>query len=182
MSPAPCVSVVTPFLDAEAFLPEAIASVRAQTVADWELILVDDGSSDSSRAIALEAAAADERIRLVDPPPGSRGAAAARNAGMRVARGDFLAFLDADDLFERHMLAATLSAAQANPEAALIYGPTRWWYPDGRQSDWTETTDGRAGRLHSPPALLRSIILLQDGHVPCTCSVLIRRAAVDAVG
>ena len=177
------VSIITPFLNAEAHLAEAIDSVRAQTETDWELLLIDDGSTDASLAIGRAAAHADPRIHLLpasDDAP--RGAAAARNAGIAAARGDFVAFLDADDVFEPHMLATTLAAAADHPSAAMVFGPTLWWHPDASGRDWRETTDGRAGRLHRAPALLRSLILLQHGEVPCTCSVLVRRSAIDAVG
>jgi glycosyltransferase involved in cell wall biosynthesis len=183
MTLVPRVTVITPFLNAEAHLAEAAASVQAQTITDWELILVDDGSTDNSRMIALNAAAKDVRIKVLDRPAGSAtGAAAARNAGIKVACGTFLAFLDADDLYEPFMLQTVLAAANANPKAAMIFGPTKWWYPEGQRSDWIETTDGFANHMHPPPRILRRIILLQDGHVPCTCSVLVRRAAIDAIG
>lgn len=177
------VSIITPFLNSEAHLAEAIDSVRSQTVTDWELLLVDDGSTDASPGIARSAIDADERIRLVVRPAGAaHGPAAARNAGSAAARGEFLAFLDSDDLYEPHMLATTLEALEAHPDAAMVFGPTRWWHPDGGGRSWVETTDGREDRLHRAPALLLEIILLEDGHVPCTCSALARRSAVEAVG
>lgn len=177
------VSIVTPFLDAEAHLREAIDSVIAQTVRDWELLLIDDGSTDASPAIAAAAAQEEAGIRLVAQAPGApHGAAAARNAGIAAATGTYLAFLDADDLLEPQMLATTLAAAERYPNAALIWGPTHWWHPGDPTRDWVESTDGRGGLLHQPPRLLRSLILLQQGQVPCTCSVLARRAAVVAVG
>ncbi len=184
VGPPPRVSVITPFVNADAYLANAIASVRAQTVTDWELILVDDGSTDGSRLIALQAAEQDVRIRLLDRPVGSaRGAAAARNAGLRAGLGEFFAFLDADDMLEPIMLQTVLAAAEAHPEAAMIFGPTQWWYPEERRASWTEPVDGwLAGRLHPPPRLLSRIILMQDGHVPCTCSVLVRRSAIELVG
>ncbi|MER9057696.1 glycosyltransferase [Mesorhizobium sp. M0213] len=183
MTSLPRVTIITPFLNAEATLGEAIASVQAQTVADWELLLVDDGSTDDSVRIANDVAATDPRIEVLNRPPGSkRGAAAARNAGIEAGSGDLLAFLDADDLYEPHMLRTVLAAADANPEAAMIFGPTRWWYPDGERPDWIEPTDGLAGRLHQPPRLLRRLLLIQNGHVPCTCSVLLRRSAISTVG
>ncbi|UVK41543.1 glycosyltransferase [Mesorhizobium sp. AR10] len=176
------VTIITPFLNAEATLGEAIASVWDQTVTDWELLLVDDGSTDDSVKIANDVAATDPRIKVLRRPPGSkRGAAAARNAGIEASSGDLLAFLDADDLYEPHMLETVLAAADANPEAAMIFGPTRWWYPDGESPDWIEPTDGLAGRLHQPPRLLSRLLLMQDGHVPCTCSVLVRRSAIELV-
>lgn len=177
------VSIITPFLNAEAHLGEAIDSVRAQTETDWELLLIDDGSTDGSVAIGQAASLEDPRIRLLRPSGNApRGAAAARNIGIAATRGAFVAFLDADDVFEPHMLATTVAAAADHPSAAMIFGPTLWWHPDGSGRDWLESTDGRAGRLHRPPTLLRSLILLQRGQVPCTCSVLVRRSAVDAVG
>ncbi|RWE00114.1 MAG: glycosyltransferase [Mesorhizobium sp.] len=182
MASLPRVTIITPFLNAEAFLGEAISSVQAQTVADWELLLVDDGSTDDSVRIANDVVATDPRIKVLNRPPGSkRGAAAARNAGIAAGSGDMLAFLDADDLYEPRMLETVLAAADANPEAAMIFGPTRWWYPDGERPDWIEPTDGLAGRLHQPPHLLSRLLLMQDGHVPCTCSVLVRRSAIEFV-
>ena len=161
------VSIIMPFLDAEAHLLEAIESVRSQTVGDWELLLVDDGSTDASPLVAASAARDDHRIRLLTRPPGAKGgAAAARNAGIAAATGEFAAFLDADDLFEPSMLATTLAAADRNRSAAMIYGPTMWWYPDGSGRDWLESTYRRAGRIHRPPTLLRSLILLQQGMSP----------------
>jgi glycosyltransferase involved in cell wall biosynthesis len=179
----PRVSVITPFLNAERFLPEAISSVTNQTVSDWELILIDDGSTDHSRHVALEAVRRDERIKLLDRPDQAiPGAAAARNAGIRAGRGSFLAFLDADDILEPAMLETLLATARAHPEAAMIYGPALWWYPEGERPDWIEWTGDLADRLHRPPRLLRRLILMQDGHVPCTCSVLVRRNAIEIVG
>jgi GT2 family glycosyltransferase len=183
MTKQPCVTVVTPFLNAAAHIGEAVASVQAQTITDWELILVDDGSTDDSASIAQMFSERDSRIKLLHRPSGSlHSAAAARNAGMRAGKGMFFAFLDADDVFEPHMLATVLAAADANPSAAMIFGPTQWWYPDGSRANWVEPTDGLGGRLHQPPELLWRIVLMQDGHVPCTCSVLVRRSAIDATG
>jgi glycosyltransferase involved in cell wall biosynthesis len=177
------VSIVTPFLDAALHLGAAIDSVRAQTVPDWELLLVDDGSTDGGSSLAACAAARDRRIRYIPSPPSRPGgAAAARNRGIALAHGDFVAFLDADDLLEPYMLATTLDAFDRHPSAAMVFGPTLWWHPDDSRPPWLEPTDGRAGRLHRPPSLLASLILLLEGQVPCTCSVLVRRSVLDAVG
>lgn len=179
----PLVSVIMPFLDAEAHLAEAIASVTGQTVREFELILVDDGSRDGSRAIAEAAAASDGRIRILERGAEDRhGPGAARNAGILTARGEFIAFLDADDRLEPDMLEVTVAAMRAHPDVAMVYGPTHWWHPDDPRRDWTESTDGRAGRVFRPPALLSSLLLLQDGQVPCVCSVLIRRTVATALG
>jgi glycosyltransferase involved in cell wall biosynthesis len=179
----PKVSVITPFLNAEPFLADAIASVQRQTFKDWELLLIDDGSTDKSFSIASLAAATDPRIKLLRrPAEGAGGAAAARNIGLRAASGDFIAFLDADDLYENRMLETYLEALNTRPEAAMAYGPTRWWNVNNPDKDWTESMNRQAGRTHRPLWLLAWIILLQMGEVPCTCGVLIRRSAIDAVG
>jgi glycosyltransferase involved in cell wall biosynthesis len=179
----PTVSIITPFLNADAFISEAIASVRSQTFQDWELLLIDDGSTDGSVAIAKAAAAVDDRVRLVDHPANAkRGAAAARNAGLAIATGSFIAFLDADDLFNADKLEGEIALMEANPAAMMVYGPTRWWHPGEEHRDWVENMSAQANTLHQPPGLLADVLLLQKGEVPCTCGVLIRQNAIAAVG
>lgn len=178
----PRVSIITPFLNAEGDLAEAIASVRAQICTDWELLLVDDGSNDGSAAIAAHAAQEDPRIRLLHRAPDKPGgAAAARNLGLKAARGDFIAFLDADDVYMADKLASQLALMERYPAAMMVYGPTRWWYPEDERRDWTERMRSTAGRLHPAPRLLNRILLMQRGPVPCTCAVLIRRGVFDLV-
>ncbi|MDE3187025.1 MAG: glycosyltransferase family 2 protein [Acidobacteriota bacterium] len=94
----PLVSIITPIYNAAVWLPETLATVRAQTLTDWEHILVDDGSSDDSVAIVEAEAAIDPRIRLLHTPRNG-GPSAARNMALDAALGRFIAFLDADDLW-----------------------------------------------------------------------------------
>jgi glycosyltransferase involved in cell wall biosynthesis len=95
---SPRVSVVIPTRDSIGFLPEAIATAQAQTLRDIEILVVDDGSVDATWALLLGAAASDPRVRpLRRAAPG--GVSAARNAGLAEARGDWIALLDADDLW-----------------------------------------------------------------------------------
>jgi glycosyltransferase involved in cell wall biosynthesis len=170
-----------PVKNGERFLAEAIASVRAQTFTDWELLIVDDGSTDSSPAIAARAAAADARISVVATAPGPSGAAAARNIGLDTASGTFVAFLDADDLYEKDKLAVEVALLERNPTAAMTYGPARWFFEDQPGRDWTESMRGFANALHQPPELLRRVILDRESQVPCTCAVLIRQSALADV-
>lgn len=181
----PDVSVITPFLDQELFLAEAVESVVAQTFHDWELLLIDDGSSDRSPAIAAGYAARDpERIRLFrHSDGGNHGAAAARNLGIANARAEFVALLDADDLYEPEKLATEVALLRAAPEAAMLYAPTRWWWDDGsKRKDWVERLRLASGRLHPPPTLVSNVLLRKKGAIPCTCGVMMRRAAILAVG
>ncbi len=95
----PMISVITPLYSKEKFIASTIESVMGQTVADWEMIIVDDGSKDSSLSIARRYADNDPRIRLVAVSE-NQGAAVARNKGLSRAKGRYIAFLDGDDLWE----------------------------------------------------------------------------------
>ena len=176
------VSVVVPFLNAARYLPEAIASMQNQTYRDWEMVLIDDGSTDGSAGIVARAASADPRIRQLRRLGAPSSAAAARNLGILEARGEFIAFLDADDVYEPNNLQSRLQAFEAHPEVMMVYGPTRWWHPGAEHRDWTEGMRREAGRVHNPPELLNRVVLMQLGHVPCTCGVMIRRRALDVTG
>ena len=112
MSTPLLVSVIMPIHNAAAFLAEAVASVQAQGLTAWELLAVDDGSTDDSPAILARLAATDPRIRLLSTG-GNLGAGAARNCAMDTAQGRYLAFLDADDLWLPEKLALQLAAMQA---------------------------------------------------------------------
>src|SRR5215470_3934185 len=106
MTLEPVVSVVTIFLNAERFIEGALESVFAQTYESWELLLVDDGSTDGSTAIARRFADRNpERVRYIEHAGHvNRGMSASRNAGACAARGIYVAFLDADDVWLSHKL------------------------------------------------------------------------------
>lgn len=185
----PAVSVVMPFWNAERFLDEAIGSVFAQTRGDWELLLVDDGSTDRSTAIAREAASRHrDRVRYFEHPGHeNRGASAARNLGIGQAVGRYVAFLDADDVWLPQKLERQVAMLDGRPDAALLYGRTQYWY------SWTGRPEDRGrdkvvglgcvqpGTLIEPPELLIRM-LRREVPVPCTCSVLVRREALEAIG
>jgi glycosyltransferase involved in cell wall biosynthesis len=111
------VSVVVPVHNAEKYLRECIRSIVNQTLKEIEIIFVDDGSDDSSLAIIEEFAGKDERIKVFTQKNG--GAGAARNLGMDAARGRYLSFLDADDLFDPAMLKKAYNKALADDEAVI---------------------------------------------------------------
>ncbi len=101
MQSAPAFSVIIPVHDAAHTLPDTLASLQAQTCPDWEALIIDDASTDGSAALVAEAARDDPRLRLIRPQGAQRprGTAAARNIGLEQARGQYVAFLDADDLW-----------------------------------------------------------------------------------
>lgn len=113
----PAVSIVMPCFNAHGHLPLSVGSVLAQSFADWELIAVDDGSTDDTRAWLDRQR--DPRIRVLGQP--NAGVSAARNRGIHAAQGELLAFLDADDSWEPHFLQAMVGALRARPDAVLAY-------------------------------------------------------------
>ncbi|MDD9821205.1 MAG: glycosyltransferase family 2 protein [Nitrospira sp.] len=114
------VSVITPCYNAERFIAATIDSVLAQSVADWEMIVADDGSTDASPAIVASYATRDSRITLVTLNRHS-GASHARNTAIQQARGRYLAFLDSDDLWLPDKLAKQL-AFMTDHDLAFSYG------------------------------------------------------------
>jgi len=185
---SPMVTVIIIFLNAEAFLEEAIESVLAQTYDPWELLLVDDGSADGSTEIARKCARLyPEKVRyLAHENHANRGKSTSRNMGIRSAKGEYIAFLDADDLFLPQKLERQTAILDAYPEAAMVYGPSLYWYGwTGKQDDIRRDFKGRLGvpphTLIQPPALLTRF--LRNGEiVPCICSLLVRRRILQDCG
>ena len=123
------VSVIVPVHNSEAFLGELVGSVLAQTMGDFELICVDDGSTDGSPQALARAAAADARVRVVTQP--CRGVSAARNAGLAAARGAHVLFADADDLLEPHLLELALARAGRDGSDVVVFGYSEWYAQTG---------------------------------------------------
>jgi glycosyltransferase involved in cell wall biosynthesis len=117
LSSSPLVTVVIPAFNAESFIGEAIASIRCQTIEDWQLIVVDDGSADQTLSAAREAAGDDRRIRLIRFDR-NEGISTASNAGFDAAQGEFIARVDSDDRVLPHRLAAQVAAFMANERLA----------------------------------------------------------------
>lgn len=107
------VSIITPTYNCEQYIKKTITSVLQQTYNDWELILVDDFSTDDTLAVCIKIADLDSRIFLYSLDKNS-GAAVARNAAMDYASGRYIAFLDSDDLWESHKLETQLRFMQEN--------------------------------------------------------------------
>jgi len=136
----PKVSCITIFLNEERFLADAIESVLAQTVTDWELLLVDDGSTDASPTIARAYAAAHPgKIHYLTHPGGAnRGMSASRNLALRKARGERIGFLDGDDVWPAARLERQLALFAANPGVSMICGATLYWHswsPQAEEAD-----------------------------------------------
>jgi glycosyltransferase involved in cell wall biosynthesis len=182
-SAAPSVSVVCCFLDAEDFLAEAIDSVLAQDFGQWELLLVDDGSRDGGATIARRYVRRDPaRIKLLaHPGGGNRGASPSRNLALAQARGEFVAFIDADDVWRPHKLADQIALLASHPEAGMVCGRVTYWWSWAGGSDRLVPT-GVPGQVLAPPETLLRLYPLGHAAAPCPSDILLRTSVAKAVG
>lgn len=119
------VSIIVPVYNAEPFIAETIAQIQAQTYANWELLMVDDCSTDSGRELIAKESEKDERIRLIVQRENG-GAAKARNRGLTAAVGQYICFLDADDIWLSEKLEAEIEFMQelqktTDPKAGFVF-------------------------------------------------------------
>ena len=186
MSADPLVTGILIFLNGEAFLAEAIDSVLAQSLADWELLLCDDGSTDGATAIAKRYAAEHPgRIRYLEHPGHeNRGMSATRNLGIRHARGEYVAMLDADDVWTPTKLEEQVAILDKHPEAAMVYGRMKLWHswtgkPQDDRRDALQPLGVAADAVAAPPELLLAFLRDPSCHA---CGLLTRKAVLDEVG
>lgn len=114
------VSVIVPVYNVQEYLGKCLSSLTAQTLKDIEIICVDDGSTDDSLAILKRFAKKDKRVKILTQ--NNQYAGVARNAGLKVAKGEFLSFLDADDFFETDMLEEMYNNAKDNEADIVVCG------------------------------------------------------------
>lgn len=113
------VSIIMPAYNAEDYIGESIESVLNQTYTDWELIIINDGSTDSTLSVAKQYSKLDSRIKVIDKVNGKQ--ASARNAGLKNSTGDWIAFLDADDLWTANKLEKQINFAKNYSDIDVIY-------------------------------------------------------------
>lgn len=142
----PLISVIMAVYNNAAFLEEAVASVQAQTVTDWELIAVDDGSTDASLRILEDLAADDPRIRVLKMPRNS-GAGAVRDYAIGMARGTFIAIADADDICEPERFEKQIAFLQSRPDVVAVGAQTVQVDLDGKPAG-TKTFPTDPDRLY----------------------------------
>jgi glycosyltransferase involved in cell wall biosynthesis len=161
MDDLPLVSAIIPVLNGERFLAAAVASIRRQRYPRIEVIVVDDGSTDGTVAVASSLG---DGVRCVSQA--NAGPPAARNRGLELARGNLIAFLDADDLWSEDKLEVQAGRMLADPEVDAVMGTTQIFLRSAAMDDATTL-----GEPAGPPALLLSL-----------GSALFRREVFDRVG
>ena len=170
----PTVDIILPAYNAAHFLPMALDSVMGQSFADWRILLVDDGSTDETSAIAARYA---ERLgpKLLYLHQDNRGLPAARNTAIRHAEAEFLALLDADDVWLPHRLEASLKLFAGRPEIGLSYGLIEGIDSSGK-------VVGRfTDRKRHPEGWIAPLIYMRTMDLPCP-TVTLRRACVEQSG
>jgi glycosyltransferase involved in cell wall biosynthesis len=178
----PLISIVLCFYNEEKFIDEAIASVIGQDYTNWELILVDDGSSDGSTAIAKDYARRYHNSIFYVHHPGhcNEGLSASRNLGTSRTKGEFVAFLDADDVWYHNKLSAQYSIFKRYPEVTVLLEASQYW------RSWSSPTEkdvtiniGAAEGVHEAPTLMLKLYPLGVGSAPCPSGIMVRREVLN---
>ena len=167
----PLVSVVIATQNYGEYLAEAVESVRAQSYPHWELWIIDDGSTDDTRKV-VQRWQEDRRIHYVFAE--RLGQARAKNLGIRLSRGEWVAFLDADDRWEEDKLRQQLALAAEHPEAGVIYCRRRWMDAQGHELMVPQREQGL------PSGWILNHLVVQN----CVCfsSAMVRREVFSHVG
>jgi glycosyltransferase involved in cell wall biosynthesis len=168
----PLVSVVIPAYKAATYLTETIISVQNQTHTHLELIIIDDGSPDNQADVVAPLVASDERIRYIKQKNG--GVASARNHGYRLSKGDFVAFLDADDVWLPDNIALKVAQFETKNELGLVHSDAIVF--DQNSTPTGEYLKGKDGWI------LEDLLRWETPCIPAPSSILVKRSVIEKVG
>jgi glycosyltransferase involved in cell wall biosynthesis len=184
----PLVSIITPFLNSEKFLQEAIESIICQTYDNWELLLINDGSTDDSLAIALRYVERyPKKIYYLEHKKHQhRGKSTSRNLGIEHSQGKYIGFLDADDVYLPEKLSKQVNILELNPDIGMVYGATKYWYSwkgnsENHQKDLIRELGVKTNTLYKPPQLLIQY-LKNPSLVPCICGFIASSNLIKKLG
>lgn len=165
------VSVIIPAFNAAHWIEKTIQSVVDQSITSWELIIVNDGSTDNTQKIIEQCSKADSRIRAINQS--NRGVSSARNSGYELSNGEYLAFLDADDLWLPDNLALKLEKFGTAPYG-LVHSDAEVMDERGVRNG--QILSGQEGHL------LEAMLAWQATQVPGPSSILVRRSVMETIG
>src|SRR5437899_3752442 len=165
------VSILTPAYNAESYIGEAISSALAQTFPAFELIVVDDGSTDRTSAVAEEYARRDARVHVIRQANG--GTAKARNTAISASGGDYVALLDSDDRWMPDFLEVTFTTLSTHPELDVVSANAINFGAERDGTPWKPVFDGLK------PVSLRDIIEVEDS---ICIAAMFRRRVAESVG
>lgn len=165
------VTIVLPAYNASEYLRETINSVLCQTFQDFELLVIDDGSTDNTTDIVNDFCQRDSRIRLISQ--NNQGVSVARNTGINMAQGEFIAFIDSDDLWLPNKLAKHVQHLSANPNLGLSFARVEFMSFDGKPT----------GKYSNPRLVnIAAKNLYEENAAVTPSNAVIRRTAVEQVG
>ena len=180
----PAVSVLMPMFNAARYVAEAIESVRAQTFDRWELIIVDDGSTDDSYAIGRRYAEREpDKIRLFQHPDcANHGLSRTLNYAAARAASSYVAFLDADDTWMPDRLAYDVAVLDADPAIAAVISNTLYWWMDEDRPAWVDQFHSPVNCVWPPRSFFSSAWLRQESDIPCITAFTARKAILRDLG
>ncbi|GAC1487606.1 MAG: hypothetical protein NVS1B13_15760 [Flavisolibacter sp.] len=181
------VSIITPFFNDELFLKETIDSVLNQDYDLWELLLIDDGSSDKSTEIAQGYVSQfpEKIFYFIHEHHKNKGLCASRNLALSKAKGEFIALLDADDIWLPGMLSNQVKIFSQNPDVSMVCEASKLWHnwdPMAYKTDIVIPIGAQQDRVYKPKELNVLLYPLRQGHSPCPCSVLIKKVTLIKIG
>jgi glycosyltransferase involved in cell wall biosynthesis len=165
------VSIVIPAYNSSQYLSETIESIFSQTFSDYEVLIIDDGSTDNTAEIATRYSQKDSRIKLLSQK--NQGAAIARNTGMLIAKGEYIAFLDADDQWLPNKLAVHLEHFNRCPNLGISFGRVEFMSFDGQPT--SKFSNSRLFKVIPEHLYCENLIVTPSNAV-------IRRAVLDSIG
>lgn len=168
----PTISVVIPAHDADRYISDAVSSVLDQTYQDFEVMIVDDGSTDRTPEL-ISAFAANSRVRHIRQQ--NLGPSAARNTGIRASRGSFIAFLDADDFWQPDKLEAQLTIFESHPHVGVVYSDFAVLDDSGQHVQ-------RTWRRPVPRGSLTADLMFGNVIAGSSSSVILRKECIESVG
>ncbi len=183
----PLVSVIIPFLNENRFIKEAVESVLQQTYTNWELLLIDDGSTDESSEIAKGyATSSNNKIKYFEHNNHENfGISTSRNLGIKNSLGKLIAFLDADDIWLPEKLSNQILIFEQYPEIGMVIEASNYWHDWGKNSKNKNSimlVGAQQNMVHYPPQLLLELYPLGKGNAPCPSSFLIKKQAIEDCG
>ncbi|AHM60588.1 family 2 glycosyl transferase [Flammeovirgaceae bacterium 311] len=183
----PRVSVIITFLNEEEYLPESVESVIEQDFTDWELLLVDDGSTNNSTAIAKNYADRyPQKIFYIEHPGHiNKGVCASRNLGVEKARGELIALFDADDKWLPKKLSAQVALFDSNPNIGMLAEASLFWHswqPEPLKKDIILQVGPEQNKTFEPPTLIPLIYPLGKTYAPCPSGLMLKKSAILKAG
>lgn len=179
------ISVITCLFNVEKYLQEAIESVLKQSYTHWELLLVDDGSTDESTGIAKRYATLHPTKIIYCEHVGhiNKGLSASRNLGLAESSGELLTFLDADDVWQPNYLESQLTLMQEK-QVSVICEATKYWYSwdNPHKEDQVVYIGTEQDRLYHPPQLMLNLYPLGKGAAPCMCGIILKKELLLQLG